>query len=60
VDYLSVRALGDRDAFVPGDLVLRRALGTPSIREAAAMSEAWRPYRAYALFHVWTNAAYAR
>lgn len=60
VDYLSVRALGDRDAFVPGDLVLRRALGVESIREAAAMSEAWRPFRAYALFHLWTNAAYAR
>jgi 3-methyladenine DNA glycosylase/8-oxoguanine DNA glycosylase len=60
VDYLSVRALGDRDAFVPGDLVLRRALGVESIREAAALSEAWRPYRAYALFHLWTSAAYAR
>ncbi|HET8985783.1 MAG TPA: AlkA N-terminal domain-containing protein [Trueperaceae bacterium] len=60
VDYLSVRALGDRDAFVPGDLLLRRALGVESVKEAAAMSEAWRPYRAYALFHLWTNAAYAR
>lgn len=58
VDYLSVRALGDRDAFVPGDLVLRRALGGVGVEEAAAMSEAWRPYRAYALFHLWTGAAY--
>lgn len=58
VDYLCVRALGDRDAFVPGDLVLRRALGGVSVKEAAAMSEAWRPYRAYALFHLWTSAAY--
>lgn len=58
VDYLSVRALGDRDAFVPGDLVLRRALGVETSKEAAVLSEAWRPYRAYALFHLWTGAAY--
>ena len=58
VDYLSVRALGDRDAFVPGDLVLRRALRVKTAGEATALSEAWRPYRAYALFHLWTDAAY--
>jgi len=60
VDYLTVRALGDRDAFVPGDLVLRRALGVETSKEAAALSEAWRPYRAYALFHLWTGAAYVQ
>lgn len=58
VDYLSVRALGERDAFVPGDLVLRRALGGVGVKEASTMSEAWRPYRAYALFHLWTQDAY--
>ena len=58
VDYLSVRALGDRDAFAPGDLVLRRALRVTRPRDAAAMAQAWRPYRAYALFHLWTNEAY--
>lgn len=58
VDYLAVRAAGDRDAFVPGDLVLRRALGVGSARQAAALAEPWRPWRAYALFHLWTAAAY--
>ena len=58
-DYLTVRVIGDRDAFTPGDLVLRRAMGNPSIREAAALSERWRPYRAYALFHLWTEATSA-
>ncbi|HLU82626.1 MAG TPA: AlkA N-terminal domain-containing protein [Trueperaceae bacterium] len=58
VDYLSVRALGDRDAFVPGDLVLRRALGVATAKEADELAEAWRPFRAYALFHLWTTAAY--
>ncbi|MHA7140087.1 DNA-3-methyladenine glycosylase 2 [Arthrobacter sp. Bz4] len=58
-DYLMVRVLGDRDAFTPGDLVLRRAMGNPSIREADIQSERWRPYRAYALFHLWTEATSA-
>ena len=58
VDYLSVRAAGDRDAFVPGDLVLRRALGAASPRAAAVLAEPWQPWRAYALFHLWTAAAY--
>ncbi|GAA1907366.1 hypothetical protein GCM10009688_09200 [Arthrobacter gandavensis] len=58
VDYLAVRAAGDRDAFVPGDLVLRRALGVGTPRQAAELSEPWRPWRAYALFHLWTAAAY--
>jgi len=58
-DYLAVRALGDRDAFVPGDLVLRRALGKVSATQADAVSAAWSPLRAYALFHLWTATAYA-
>ncbi|WP_137723016.1 DNA-3-methyladenine glycosylase family protein [Prescottella subtropica] len=58
VDYLAVRVLGDRDAYPSGDLVLRRALGVATAREAAAASERWRPWRAYALFHLWTAQAY--
>lgn len=57
-DYLGVRVLGDRDGFVPGDLVLRRALGSIPAREAEERSRIWRPYRAYALMHLWTAAAY--
>lgn len=57
-DYLAVRVLRDPDAFTPGDLVARRAMGNPSIRDADRLSEAWRPYRAYALFHLWTAATY--
>lgn len=56
-DYLEVRT-GHRDAFAPGDLVLRRALGGVSAAEAARRSEAWRPFRAYALVHLWTATAY--
>ncbi|MHA6695376.1 DNA-3-methyladenine glycosylase family protein [Homoserinimonas sp. A520] len=57
-DYLAVRALGDRDAFTAGDLVLRRSLGGISVAAAEAASQAWRPYRAYALFHLWTATSY--
>lgn len=59
-DYLAVRAHLEPDAFTPGDLVLRRALGRISAREAEARAEAWRPYRAQALFHLWTAEAYDR
>ncbi len=57
-DYLDVRAAGDRDGFVPADLVLRKALGSVTAREAAALAEPWRPFRAYALFHLWLSRAY--
>lgn len=57
-DYLGLR-YGDRDAFAPGDLVVRRALGGVSAREAAERAEAWRPFRAYAITHLWTASAYA-
>ncbi|MDH6280130.1 3-methyladenine DNA glycosylase/8-oxoguanine DNA glycosylase [Prescottella agglutinans] len=50
--------VGDRDANPSGDLVLRRALGVKTPREAAAASEPWRPWRAYALFHLWTSQAF--
>ena len=58
-DYVAVRGLGDRDAFLASDLGVRRALerlgedGSP--RAAAALAERWRPYRAYALQHLWST-----
>ncbi|HET8994764.1 MAG TPA: AlkA N-terminal domain-containing protein [Rhodococcus sp. (in: high G+C Gram-positive bacteria)] len=58
VDYLSLRALGDRDAFPSGDLVLRRALGGITAGETTTRAESWRPWRAYAVSHLWTHAAY--
>lgn len=56
-DYLTIRVLGDHDAFAPGDLVLRRALGGVSIKQAEHMSHRWSPHRAYALFHLWASQA---
>jgi AraC family transcriptional regulator of adaptative response / DNA-3-methyladenine glycosylase II len=58
-DLMSIRALGDPDALPPGDLVLRRALegpaGRPSPADVVALAEAWRPWRAYATTHLWTD-----
>jgi AraC family transcriptional regulator, regulatory protein of adaptative response / DNA-3-methyladenine glycosylase II len=56
-EYIAMRALRDPDAFLPSDLGVRHALqrlgqdGRPAAVEK--LSERWRPYRAYALFHLW-------
>jgi len=55
--YVAMRALGDPDAFLAGDLGVRRALGglggPQDARGAAALAERWRPWRAYAVAHLW-------
>lgn len=57
--YIALRALGDRDVFLAGDLGVRKALerlGADSRpRAAAALAERWRPYRAYAMHHLWAS-----
>ena len=61
--YVALRALGDPDAFPAADLVLRRqaAVGAPlSARALASRAEGWRPWRAYAVIHLWQAAAEAR
>ena len=61
--YVAMRALGDPDAFMPSDLGVRqgmRALGLPSdVRGADEVARNWRPWRSYALQHVWAAAANA-
>lgn len=56
-DYLQMRGRSDPDAFVPGDLVVRRALNRVTEREAAHLSAAWAPYRSYAMVHLWASDA---
>lgn len=58
-DYVTMRALHDPDAFLAGDLVLRKALGL-SEKELLARADGWSPWRAYAAFQVWTAAAEGR
>ncbi|GAA4110654.1 AlkA N-terminal domain-containing protein [Nocardioides fonticola] len=62
-DYIAMRALADPDVFLPTDLAARRlvadrlaALGreVPSGPAAIdAVAQAWRPWRSYALCHLW-------
>jgi len=55
--YIAMRALGEPDAFPSGDLVLQRAASRNgaalSERALEAISEQWRPWRAYAAMHLW-------
>jgi AraC family transcriptional regulator of adaptative response / DNA-3-methyladenine glycosylase II len=60
-DYVAMRALRDPDAFLASDLGVRHALerlgadGRPA--PAGRLSERWRPYRAYAVQHLWATLA---
>jgi AraC family transcriptional regulator of adaptative response / DNA-3-methyladenine glycosylase II len=51
---LAMRALGWPDAFPESDLGLLKALGVASGRQARALAEPWRPWRAYGATHLWT------
>ncbi len=55
VELVAMRALGDPDAYPSGDLILRRALGVDSDREALRLAESWRPFRGYATQHLWAD-----
>ncbi len=57
--YIAMRALRWTDAFPKTDLVLRNNLGGVSARQAEEMSQAWRPWRSYAVLHIWNRAAQA-
>jgi AraC family transcriptional regulator, regulatory protein of adaptative response / DNA-3-methyladenine glycosylase II len=68
--YIRMRALSDPDAFLPSDVGVLEALGRlgavptalhgPSARaratrEAAELAENWRPWRSYAVQHLWAS-----
>jgi len=55
-EYIAMRAFGEPDAFPSGDLVLRRAAGGCTPRQLGRRSEAWRPWRAYAVMLLWQDA----
>ncbi len=60
VEMVTMRALGDPDAFPAGDLGVRRAadrIGLPGAeRPLVAHAAAWRPWRAYATQYLWATA----
>ncbi|WP_108473058.1 AlkA N-terminal domain-containing protein [Rhodanobacter thiooxydans] len=61
--YIAMRALSAPDAFPAADLILRReaaADATPlSTKALTARANAWRPWRAYAVIHLWRGAVEA-
>jgi AraC family transcriptional regulator of adaptative response / DNA-3-methyladenine glycosylase II len=59
--YVAMRALSHPDAFPAADLILRRAAADDgselSTRALLALAESWRPWRAYAVMHLWRSVA---
>ncbi len=59
--YMAMRALSHPDAFPAADLILRRAAAGDapelSTKALTALAEAWRPWRAYAVMHLWRSSS---
>jgi AraC family transcriptional regulator, regulatory protein of adaptative response / DNA-3-methyladenine glycosylase II len=59
VGYIRMRALSDPDAFPPGDAGVLRALRHLGLDVGsgpdAATAEPWRPWRSYAVHHLWAT-----
>jgi AraC family transcriptional regulator, regulatory protein of adaptative response / DNA-3-methyladenine glycosylase II len=53
--YIAMRALSWPDAFPHPDLGIRKALGENNAKKILQLAEKWRPWRAYAALHLWTN-----
>lgn len=59
-DYVAMRALGHPDVFLPTDIGVRNALrglghDPESVAATIADSDRWRPWRSYALLHLWNT-----
>lgn len=61
--YMAMRALSHPDAFPAADLILRRAASPDgdmlSTKALTRLADAWRPWRAYAVMHLWRSASEA-
>jgi AraC family transcriptional regulator of adaptative response / DNA-3-methyladenine glycosylase II len=53
--YIAMRALRWPDAFLESDLIVRKVLGVAQPARALSQAEAWRPWRAYAVMHLWRS-----
>jgi AraC family transcriptional regulator, regulatory protein of adaptative response / DNA-3-methyladenine glycosylase II len=51
--YIAMRVLRWPDAFPKEDIAVRKVLGGVSAKEAEARSQSWRPWRSYAVLHIW-------
>ena len=50
--YIAMRALGDPDVFLPGDVGIRHALARLGTE---AVPKRWRPWRSYAVMQLWRS-----
>ncbi|MGC3980573.1 MAG: AlkA N-terminal domain-containing protein [Steroidobacteraceae bacterium] len=55
--YIAMRALRWPDAFPKEDIAIHNTLGGVSAKQAEELSQAWRPWRSYAVMHLWNQAA---
>ena len=55
VQLIALRALAWPDAFPASDIGILNALRTRDIKAVELMSEAWRPWRAYAVMRLWQS-----
>lgn len=53
--YIAMRAFRAPDAFLSGDLAVHKALQVTKAKDAEARSLGWRPWRGYALMHLWRS-----
>ena len=53
--YIAMRALAWPDAFPHPDVAVLKALAEKSPRKALERAQAWRPWRAYAVLHLWKS-----
>jgi AraC family transcriptional regulator of adaptative response / DNA-3-methyladenine glycosylase II len=51
--YVAMRGLGDPDVFLDTDLGVKHALTARGLDASAA--ERWRPWRTYAMHHLWNT-----
>jgi len=56
-NYIAMRALRWPDAFLANDLVVLRALKETRSALAQARSDQWRPWRSYAVMHLWKGSS---
>lgn len=55
--YIAMRALRWPDAFPKEDIAVRKNLGGVTAKRAEELSQPWRPWRAYAVLHIWRKSA---
>ena len=53
--YIAMRALAWPDAFPAADYGVMKALGERNLRRVRETAEQWRPWRAYAVMHLWDS-----